>query len=425
MNLPVVTHAARLEDCRSRLRELRSRQARTRDFRDSAKKAVNQNGGPLDTTSEDFRRLERAVNDLQDIEQSIGLVESEEKYVLSLMAGLAGPLHNDSFLQDPHRLEELRLLSVSGEPIGDRMLGTVASRDELVARFEERRQRAMAAAGDVVLPSDAARTTLYGVLPPLTRKIRLLDLIPSGTMEGGAFEILQETYTPGAAETAELSIKPSSTTTLTDMTVKAVTIAVWNRISRQTLADVPGLGASIQALLQWDVERRLEDEILAGNGTGGNMLGILNTSGIGASASATGDSVNSDLVANARRDVLLSNADPNGIVMNPADVTKAIKVKASGSGERLDSDGAFGATPTQMWDLPLIETPAIAAGTALVGDFARGCQLWIREGINARVSDSDQGDFTANAVKMLLEGRFAFACFRPVCFSKVTLSFAN
>ena len=78
-----------------------------------------------------------------------------------------------------------------------------------------------------------------------------------------------------------------------------------------------------------------------------------------------------------------------------------------------------------MWGLPLIETPVIAAGTALVGDFSRGCQLWVREGITARMSDMDQDDFVKNALKILLEGRFGFACWRPTCLSSVTLSFAN
>jgi len=123
--------------------------------------------------------------------------------------------------------------------------------------------------------------------------------------------------------------------------------------------------------------------------------------------------------------VRLSNADPQAIVANPADVTKAVKAKASGSGERLDSAGAFSAPPNEMWGLPLIQTPAIAAGTALVGDFARGAKLWVREAITARTSDSDQDDFVRNAVKVLLEGRFAFAVVRPQCFSKVVLSFAT
>ena len=313
---------------------------RARDLRDATKKSVGASGKAVDPHSEDFRRLERAVQDLQEIETSIAMVESEQTYILSAMAGVDGPMVRDSFLQDPNLLTELRQRAESTQPIGDLMLGPVKGRDEMLAEFEQRRNRMMAATGDVVLPSDTSRTTYYGSIQPLLRKIRLLDLVPTAAMESGAFDILTESYTSGAAETAELATKPARQLTLTDMTVKAVTLAVWSHLSRQTLADVPGLANSIDQLLRWDVEQRLEAEMLNGNGTGANMRGILNTSGIGASASGTGDSVNADLVANARRDVSLANAEPNAIVMNPTDVTKALKVKASGSGERLDSDGA-------------------------------------------------------------------------------------
>jgi hypothetical protein len=421
-----ISQRDRLDDVRSRAKDLRDRRAKARKFRDEARQAANDySGNEAIEQTEEFRRLERAVGDLDQIGEQLVLVEEEERYVLSAMAGVDGGLHRESFLSSPNVLEELRVRAESSERFGDLVLGQVKSRDELVADFQDRRQR-LAAAGDVVLPSDASRTRYYAPpFMPLTRPIRLLDLIPSAAMDAGSYDILVESYAPGAAETAELQIKPTGQVTLVDQTIKAFTIAVWGHMSRQTMADVGGLYATVEELLRWDVEQKLELQILSGAGGTTAILGILNTSGIGATASGVGDSVNSDLVANAKRDVRLSNAQPEAILMNPTDVTKALKVKASGSGERLDSDGAFGVVPTQMWGLNLVETPAIAAGTALVGDFARGCQLWIREAINARVSDADQDDFVRNAIKVLLEGRFAFAVVRPAAFSKVTLAFAN
>src|SRR5690349_19035956 len=105
-SFPSVSSRQRLDDCRDRLQELRRRQVRARDLRDASKAAVNGTSGPIDTSSEDFRRLERATNDVRELETSISLVEQEEKFVSSQLAGLDGPLHNDSFLNDPHRLEE-------------------------------------------------------------------------------------------------------------------------------------------------------------------------------------------------------------------------------------------------------------------------------------------------------------------------------
>jgi HK97 family phage major capsid protein len=424
VTFPVITRTQHLNDIRDRRRELQRRHNQVRDLVAAAKTAIPMIDGTVDVSSSEFRTLDRATADLRQIETDMALISEEERYALSAMAGVDGPMVRDSFLQDPNVLDELRQRAQSTQPIGDLILGPVKGRDQMLADFEQRRAR-MAAAGDVVLPSDVSRTTFYGAIPPLLRQIRLLDLVPTSSMESGAFDILVESYAPGAAETPELALKPSGQVTLTDLTVKAVTMAVWAHISRQTLADVPALASSIDNLLRWDVEQKLESQMLNGTGTGGTLLGILNTTGIGVSASGTGDSVNADLVANAKRDVQLSNAEANAVVMNPTDATKALKVKASGSGERLDSDGAFGAVPSSMWGLPLIQTPAIAAGTALVGDFTRGCILYVREGITARMSDQDVDDFQRNAIKVLLEGRWGFATWRPTCFSRVTLSFAN
>jgi Phage capsid family len=99
-----------------------------------------------------------------------------------------------------------------------------------------------------------------------------------------------------------------------------------------------------------------------------------------------------------------------------------LKAKAAGSGERLDSDGAFGTPPTQMWSLPLIQSPVVARGTALVGDWSQGATLWVREGVLVRSSDSDQDDFLKNRITLLGEGRYALTVERPVCFAEVHLA---
>jgi hypothetical protein len=91
---------------------------------------------------------------------------------------------------------------------------------------------------------------------------------------------------------------------------------VWSRICRQTLADVNGLMFMIQQLLMWDVERAE-----SGGRDPGRFGHRLERRGnpehkwnrrvrVGNRRQATGDSVNADLLANAIRDVRLSNADP-------------------------------------------------------------------------------------------------------------------
>ena len=177
------------------------------------------------------------------------------------MAGVDGPVVRDSFLRDPTMLTELRQRAESTQPIGDLVLGPFKGRDEMLAEFEQRRGRMMAAAGDVVLPSDTSRTTYYGSIQPLPRKIRLLDLVPTAAMGSGAFDIFAEAYTSGAAETSE-SASSRRPVHARRHHRESPDDRRMERISRPTFADVPGLANSIDQLLRWDVEQRLEAEML-------------------------------------------------------------------------------------------------------------------------------------------------------------------
>ena len=107
------------------------------------------------------------------------------------------------------------------------------------------------------------------------------------------------------------------------------------------------------------------------------------------------------------------------MVVNPVDYAAMLKNKATGSGIRLDSDGAFATPPDTMWGLPAIPSKAIPQGQALVGDWATGATLFVREPVNVRISDADQDDMTRNRLTALGEGRFGLAVWQPTAFTLV------
>jgi HK97 family phage major capsid protein len=75
-----------------------------------------------------------------------------------------------------------------------------------------------------------------------------------------------------------------------------------------------------------------------------------------------------------------------------------------------------------VWGLPAVPAKAVAAGTALVGDFTSGCMLIVREGVNVRASGSDRDDFVRNRVTLLGEGRSGPAIWQPAAFATVDLA---
>lgn len=201
-----------------------------------------------------------------------------------------------------------------------------------------------------------------------------------------------------------------------DAEAVAKTIPVYYKMSRQTLSDIGGLATALNNRLLWLVRSRLEIELVQGDGTGENLTGILNTTGIAAvdySDWSTDDTLTTaDAALEGIEDVILSDATPTGVVLNPADWKKMQQAKASTSGNYL-SGGPFGSTPRVLWGLPVVLNKVMPAGQTLVGDFNAGATLLVREAPNVRMSDSDQDDFTRNKVTVLAEGRFAFAVWQP------------
>ncbi|MEX0755001.1 MAG: phage major capsid protein [Actinomycetota bacterium] len=72
-----------------------------------------------------------------------------------------------------------------------------------------------------------------------------------------------------------------------------------------------------------------------------------------------------------------------------------------------------------MWGLPVVESEAISAGTALVGDF-RKAVLFDRQNFTIVVGTVGD-DFIRNIVRILAETRAGFAVLRPKAFCEVDL----
>ena len=405
---------------RDRLTEVRERTRAGRQHRAEAQKALE-----AAKKMDDPQAVQACEVALQQAFGEIEMAQGLENALLHQMAGVGnGVVGQDSFLDDPAVIRELEQLADSSMPIGTLNLGPAMSRETLVSMIETGTwgPKRLALSTDPNLPDTARQTQYFGVVPQLRRRLRLLDLIPTMTMEGRSFDYTRESGSlDTAAETAELALKPQADEILTDAQVVARTIAHWSKLARQQLADVPSLATVVQGRLTYGVLRRVENAILAGDGVGENLLGILNTTGIADVVFAGGTPL-TDLSLTGIVDVLLADAEPNAVILNPADWASMLAAKAVGSGERLDSAGAFSTQADTIWGLTAIPSTAMPLGEALVGDFTGGATLFVREGINLRVSDSDQDDFLRNRVTLLAEGRWGLAVWQPAAFAVVHLA---
>ena len=345
----------RLNTLRDRKRSARDRVGNARKKRQAAMDRAQAVPDLPRPGSPEAMELVRADSELRAAELELDACKDEESFVLGQAAGVGGALRSDSFLHNTKALARLDRLAHSREPLGRMDLGVGVDADELLHQIQtgDWGTQRMAAAG-FVTTTDAQRIdhSISPVVAAPRRALRLLDLVPSQPMTGNSFVYSQEVAVDGASEVVEGAVKPTAQIDYTDATAEAKTIAHWVKLQRQQLADVPGLQQVIQGRLVYGVLKRLEDQIVAGTGTGENLTGITKTSGIGVVAFNAGVPIG-ELPLEAIVDVILADATPNAVVLHPTDWATIATDKTSGSGDYYGG-GPFGPSPATLWGLPAI-----------------------------------------------------------------------
>lgn len=195
------------------------------------------------------------------------------------------------------------------------------------------------------------------------------------------------------------------------------TIAEWVPVTKRALSDVAALEGLINDELQADIAETEEDQILNGNGSGENFTGINNTSGIQTQTFST------DIFQSVRKAITkartVGRVNPTALVVNPADAEK-IDLAKDGQ-NRYYYGGPEGIGPRTLWGVPVIESESQAAGTGLLGDFAKAV-VWDREQSTVTMTDSHADFFVRNLVAILAEERLAFGVTRPTAFVSVALA---
>lgn len=287
-------------------------------------------------------------------------------------------------------------------------------------------------------------------LEPFERPLTLRDLVTSGTTTSDAIEYVRVTsVTNNAAPVAEATstdpptasadttsgavsytnatgggYKPESGMATARVSTNVKTIAHFIPITKRALADAAQMVTLIDSFLEYGLEEELEDQMVAGDGTGENFEGLANVSGTQQQA------YDSNLLVTTRkaktRVRLNARTQPNGYVINPADLENIELLRedtGSGAGTGaffFGGPAAAGGAPT-LWGLPVVESEAVPAGTAYVGDWRRAV-LWDRQQATITTTDSHSDWFVRNLVAILAELRAAFGVLQPNAFCEINLT---
>lgn len=261
------------------------------------------------------------------------------------------------------------------------------------------------------------------------QRLQVRDLLNVGeTSQGIVYFIKESSFTNAADTVAEGGEKPDATLATTSSSATVKKIAVTLKVTDEMWNDFPMLRDYVNTRLRFMVQQKEEDQLLNGSGSGNNITGLLNTSGI--QTQAKGGDTNLDAIHKAItkiRTPTTGGYEPNGIIMSPTDYQLIRLAKDSSSqyyGGGPFEAGSYGnggfKEMARPWGLPVVVTTAISAGTALVGAFDTGAQIWQREGISVEATNTNEDDFNFNRISLRIEERLALAVYAPGAFCTVT-----
>lgn len=261
------------------------------------------------------------------------------------------------------------------------------------------------------------------VVPYANRRIVLTDIIPGSTTDQNAIKYIEETtFTNAAASRAEGAALAESALAYTERTVPIEDVGTWIPVTDRQLEDVGEVAALLNNNLDLMVRLNVEYQALNGDGNTPNLVGILNKSGVLTQAKGADDVFTAIMKAFTKVSTggssASGSAEASAIVLNPTDWQNIIIVKDA-EGRFIYGDPASPNVNRTIWGVNVVQTSAIAASTALVGDFALYSRFAYRQGVKVEVGWIND-DFTKGQKAVRAVTRVALVIRRPAAFCKIT-----
>lgn len=399
--------------------------------RDEAQEAWASSENPDDTSSETFVAARDATAAVDQVDDQIHAGEDRERDILTMLAQRDPDAFEAITRQDedpaqagPFNLaQHVRgsIIAPNAELLAGLSKGGAVTRTELGTIPRDVTAALLTTAGlNGAVPRDNR-----GIVQPIFEDPLVIQQIGSGTTDSNLIEYWQTAYTRVAAGVAEGALKPEATLSLVKQDAPVRTIAVWIPATRQALADLPGLESMVGGLLEDDVNQAVDEQVVAGDGLGDDLLGLLNHSNIGNVAVA----YKGDLIRGIRRGITRvrqGKGRPNFVALNPLDweeivLTREDMTSTDGTGQYLVVGPGIGTEAATLWRLRVVESESIPQNSPLVGD-GRGASLLVREDTTVALSEHDNVNFRHNLVTVRAEARVTLPVWRPGFFCEVVRS---
>ena len=190
-------------------------------------------------------------------------------------------------------------------------------------------------------------------------------------------------------------------------------------VPKSQLADQSRLKSELEGEGRKAVTLKTENQVLSGDGTGENLPGILNTTGIATLAKGAGTAETvPDAVHRGITAVRINLEDDiTAIGVHPNDYERYALAKDD-QGRYLSGTGPQDPTARTMWGYPAIVSTVFTEGVIVPANWA-WAYLWVRSGLNIESGYINQ-QMIEDLMTLAFEYRAAFAVKQPKAFCTVT-----
>jgi hypothetical protein len=321
-----------------------------------------------------------------------------------------------------------RRFPMGGDPLRDggcrKTLGELVMESKAVAGYQG--GTGPAASIDVDLKTlmstsagwDPEDTRTGKVVLAALQQPRVIDLIPKTVTRQSTVLYMEETtHTNNAAEVAEGGTYGESAFAYTEKNSEVRKIGVSLPVTDEMLEDTERLAGLIDERLRFQLAKRLDTQILVGNGTTPNLRGVNSLVGINTQAKGT-DPVFDAIYKGIVLCKTVGFEDPDGIVMHPAD-WQDLRLMRTADGVYILGNPADETVP-RLFGLPVVLTTHQTQNTAVVGAWRMHSELSLRRGLEVQMSDSHSTFFVEGKRMLRADLRVALIFDRAVAFCTVT-----
>lgn len=377
-----------------------------------------------DLTDDEMTDLEAKADEAQDLK---GKIESAEKSA-ALMDRIGGMKSDSEAAQDesPAGARAKSLGAHFIKHMGDRSLkerGTIAAPEFKAAEDAQAHGGNGGAYGPLL--TDVDRSFVL----PVRERLVVEDLLGSGSVSGTAITYpvfgALEGGTDFKGETGAMSqLHVGDPSWRTDALGE---VAGFFKLTEDMAEDLDYVVSEINSTALYDLASKSEAAILSGDGTGVNLLGIRNRSGVQTHDQGA-DSVADALFKAIRRVQTGSGFSADGVLINPLDY-EALRLNKDGNGQYFGGgyfSGQYGqggiVEVPPLWGLRTVVSLAAPQGEPLVGAYRAAAKVFNKGGVRVESTNSHNDDFTNDRITVRVKRRLGLQVKYPAAFVKVALT---